>query len=396
MGYLNRYLLLLAFNVLNAVAFGAIVSVAVVNIANHSSPTNLIIYYAYTGLLSLALLLAEFRAPRLLSSQARFLFTYTGRGLLLTYFGCIVYTNTLYNVVACIYTISLGVVYLVLAWVPVVPLQNSIIYNWSRWCCEGSEQFYGAEDGSASQDHGSDTQHQRLAGKAQHQQDSVAPESVNAHVVRLSSQATAHELNPNYPAYVSAQSMVWPESPTELAISGDHVVGQPPVATTERHKNESFVYGVSVETKQSDTTGDAYLDSIVNSSRFAREVMMDSDSDQVIVVRDTQSSMVARSSFGLAGELATGGTALVRPNSQASFAASAQSPALHFIPGPPLTRPYSPAAGRISSPMPYHVFAPESRESLNENIVHISRALDVDDERAFLEPAPGPFHHSSR
>ncbi|KAJ2480005.1 hypothetical protein IWW47_005984, partial [Coemansia sp. RSA 2052] len=212
MGYLNWYLLLLAFNVLNAVAFGAIVSVAAVNIADHSSPTNLIIYYAYTGLLSLALLLAEFRAPRLLSSQARFLFTYTGRGLLFTYFGCIVYTNTLYNVIACIYTVSLGVVYLVVAWVPVVPLQNGILYNWSRWCREGSEQFYGTEEGDARQEHPTGkTRPQQNTGPALHRYSSPpgqAPASVNTHAVRLSSQATAHELNPNYPAYVSAQSMV--------------------------------------------------------------------------------------------------------------------------------------------------------------------------------------------
>ncbi|KAJ2640691.1 hypothetical protein GGF44_002472 [Coemansia sp. RSA 1694] len=398
MGYLNRYLLLLAFNVLNAVAFGAIVSVAAVNIADHSSPTNLIIYYAYTGLLSLALLLAEFRAPRLLSSQARFLFTYTGRGLLFTYFGCIVYTNTLYNVIACIYTVSLGVVYLVVAWVPVVPLQNGILYNWSRWCREGSEQFYGTEEGDARQEHPTGkSRPQQNTGPALHRYSSPpgqAPASVNAHAVRLSSQATAHELNPNYPAYVSAQSMVWPESPSELALNNDP--GQLAISATERHKNESFVYGVSVETKQSDTTGDAYLDSIVNSSRFAREIMMDSEGDQVIVVRDAQAPVVARSSFGLAGELATGGTALVRPSSQASYAIPAQSTALHYTPSSPLARPYSPAAARISSPMPYHVFAPESRESLNENIIHISRALNVDDEEAYLEPTPSSFHHSPR
>ncbi|KAJ2346248.1 hypothetical protein GGH91_002266, partial [Coemansia sp. RSA 2671] len=257
MGYLNRYLLLLAFNMLNVIAFGAIVSVAAVNIADHTSPTNLIIYYAYTGLLSLALFVAEFRAPRLLSSQARFLFTYTGRGLLFTYFGCIVYTNTLYNVVACIYTVSLGVVYLVVAWVPVVPLQSGVLYNWSRWKCEGSEQFYGAE--GVAEEHGGDT---RVGGKSRRRHEPNATvhryssppgpvaESVSALGVRLSSQATAHELNPNYPAYVSAQSMVWPESPPDLAISVDaltnNAVAQPLAAERD---NESFIYGVSVETK---------------------------------------------------------------------------------------------------------------------------------------------------
>ncbi|KAJ2695927.1 hypothetical protein H4218_004927 [Coemansia sp. IMI 209128] len=377
MGYLNRYLLLLAFNVLNVIAFGAIVSVAAVNIADHTSPTNLIIYYAYTGLLSLALFVAEFRAPRLLSSQARFLFTYTGRGLLFTYFGCIVYTNTLYNVVACIYTVSLGVVYLVVAWVPVVPLQSGVLYNWSRWKCEGSEQFYGAE--GVAEEHGGDT---RVGGKSRRRHEPNATvhryssppgpvaESVSALGVRLSSQATAHELNPNYPAYVSAQSMVWPESPPDLAISVDaltnNAVAQP--LTAERD-NESFVYGVSVETKQSNTTGDAYLDSIVNSSRFARDVMDGENENQLIVVRNAQSSVVAVSSLGLAGEVAG---IVARPYSQSG-------------PGSPLAR--------ISSPMPYHVFAPESRESLTENIGHIDRALNED---AYLDSASSSFQHSLR
>ncbi|KAJ2061425.1 hypothetical protein GGI17_003106 [Coemansia sp. S146] len=344
MGYLNRYLLLLAFNLLNAIAFGAIISVAAVNIADHSSPTNLIIYYAYTGLLSLALLVAEFRAPRLLNSQA---------------------------------------LYLVVAWVPVVPLQNGVLYNWSRWHCEGSEQFYGAEEGP-DEEHGGDTR--QIGGKSRRRYETAVAthryssppgpvaESVSALGVRLSSQATAHELNPNYPAYVSAQSMVWPESPSELAISVDalanNAVAQPPV--TER-QNESFVYGVSVGTKQSNTTGDAYLDSIVNSSRFAREVMDSENDNQVIVVRDGQSPAVVRSSFGLAGEFAGNGT---RPYSQCG-------------PGSPLARPCS--AARISSPMPYHVFAPESRESLNENIGHIDRALNDEE---YLGPASNSFHHS--
>ncbi|KAJ2556230.1 hypothetical protein EV175_002099, partial [Coemansia sp. RSA 1933] len=141
MGLLNRYLLLLVFNVLNVVAFGAIVSVAVINIVDHEAPTNLIIYYGYTGLLSLALLFSEIRVPRLLNAQARFLFTYTGRGILLTYFGCIVYTSSLYNVIACIFTVSLGVVYFVLAWVSFVPLHNGLLYNISRWRIEGTKQL---------------------------------------------------------------------------------------------------------------------------------------------------------------------------------------------------------------------------------------------------------------
>ncbi|KAJ1727077.1 hypothetical protein LPJ61_004777, partial [Coemansia biformis] len=125
----NRYLLLLLFNVLNVAAFGAIVAVAVINVVDRAAPTNLLIYYGYTGLLSLVLLLSELRVPRLLHSQARFLFTYTGRGIVLTYFGCITYSDRTFNVFACIYAVSLGVVYFVVAWVPFVSTQHGLAYN---------------------------------------------------------------------------------------------------------------------------------------------------------------------------------------------------------------------------------------------------------------------------
>ncbi|KAJ2474864.1 hypothetical protein EV174_005483, partial [Coemansia sp. RSA 2320] len=374
MGYFNRYLLLLVFNVLNAVAFGAVVSVAAVNIADHSSPTNLIIYYAYTGILSLALLVAEFRAPRLLNSQARFLFTYSGRGLIFTYFGCIVYTNTLYNVIACIYTVSLGVVYLVVAWLPCVPLQHGILYNWSRWCRVGSSQFYSADGTDTSQTRGSGgsstTRHQQLfvADKTDRPHYFASPALVatmaHAHAEPIPLQATAHELNPNFPAYVSALSMEWPESPPDHAVSSAMAHPVAEGSPAEQRKNESFIYGVTVATKQSNTTGDAYLDSIVNSSRFAREMMMEAESDdQVIVVRNEQQPIASPVSHGLAAELGPldNTHSLPRPCSQASLAT-------HNIPGAPHSR--------ISSPMPYHVFAPQSRVSLNENILHVSRALN--------------------
>ncbi|KAJ2630003.1 hypothetical protein H4R22_002972 [Coemansia sp. RSA 1290] len=332
--FLNRYLLLLAFNVLNVVAFGAIVSVAVVNIVDHKAPTNLIIYYAYTGLLSLSLLLSEVRAPRSLNSQARFLFTYTGRGIVLTYFGCIVYTNKLFNVIACIYTVSLGVVYLVVAWVPFIPIQHGLLYNWSRWRQEGSAQ--PNDTAEAEQNAKEDADERDLSLQKTHH--TSLPPLVN------------HMHNRSQ---MSVQSIVWP---TPLKGPAEPIPENPP--------NDSFVYGLTVRAERPESTGDAYLDSIVNSSRFAREVM--DPNDDSIVVLDGQ---------GLAADAGY----RAERRSHTSLAATRQSQHSSLAAHRPLT-----AAGHyrqtgahlpISSPMPYHVFAPGSREALAENLAHIDREL---------------------
>ncbi|KAI9506655.1 hypothetical protein BX070DRAFT_218281 [Coemansia spiralis] len=475
MSYLNRYLLLLVFNLLNIVAFGAIISVAVINIINHNAPTNLIIYYGYTGLLSLALLLSEFRVPRFLNAQARFLFTYTGRGIILTYFGCIVYTSALYNVIACIFTVSLGVVYFVIAWAPVVPLQQGLLYNFSRWCSEGTVLVYnssatipdheadaGAADGalyyaqeqklqqtlpivppmttaaatstgaplsySYQQNleegllHNNDDSHQRpLTGAIRHH--------------RTPSQATtALELSPHYYKHVSAQSIVWPEShpkleeshsskqqcmPPSLDMQSLGIVAErsdciPQTNSNNRAyatsacrlSNESFVYGVTAETRIPESTGDDYLDRIINSSCFAREVL-DTNDDESIVVRGMSSS--ARSA-GLAANVTTSDhtsnsllvdnagrrsmTSLGISSTQANEAQNS------YV----VSRPYTSAAilpsgsrnmslarsvnnnysnhnpsprpmERISPPIPYRVFAPESQETFVQNLAHINHAL---------------------
>ncbi|KAJ1851739.1 hypothetical protein LPJ57_007775, partial [Coemansia sp. RSA 486] len=331
MGYINRYLLLLAFNALNILAFGVIVSVAIVNIVDHKAPTNLIIYYAYTGLLSLSLMLSELRIPRLLNSQARFLFTYTGRGIVLTYFGCIVYTNKLYNVIACAYTVSLGVFYLVVAWLPFVPLQHGILYNWSRWCREGSSQFYagmhGDREADSSPSKGLMAEHSTIGlAVADGAGDRDRPADVlNS---RLASSATANELGQSYGKCESSQSMQWPESLPEMASTATAAVQLPSgqrfstgagslgsahntqqgslgngggdTNTNTNNINESFVYGLTMGTKRPQTTGDEYLDSIVNSSRFAREMV--ENNDESIVVRDIESPSRPYSS-GLGSEL---------------------------------------------------------------------------------------------
>ncbi|KAJ2144293.1 hypothetical protein IW136_001395 [Coemansia sp. RSA 678] len=282
MGCFNRFLLLLTFNVLNILAFGAIIAVAVINITDHNAPTNLLIYYAYTGLLSLVLCVCEIRVPRALYAQTRFLFTYTGRGIVLTYFGCIVYTSKLFNVIACIYTVTLGVVYVVVAWVSVVPVHDGVLSNWSRWVHEGKSD-------------------------ERREVQNVDPEHKVSYV---------HDVvgAPIHGHHASVQSIVWPSD----MPAGPH---------------ESFVYGVSAHPAHVQSTGDAYLDSIVNSSRFAREVM-----------DPTNESIVVRSSRGLAED--------------------AERPRESKV--------------TISSPMAYHVFAPKSREELVENMALVNQALASD------------------
>ncbi|KAJ1642035.1 hypothetical protein LPJ64_006079 [Coemansia asiatica] len=397
MGYINRYLLLLAFNVLNILAFGVIVSVAIVNIVDHKAPTNLIIYYAYTGVLSLSLMLSELRIPRLLNSQARFLFSYTGRGIVLTYFGCIVYTNKLYGVIACAYTVSLGVLYMVVAWLPFVPLQHGILYNWSRWCREGSSQFYAGKHGDR------EIRESRSKGLMAEQSTlGLAFSSDAARIVerpadvlnsRLASSAAANGLNLAYGQCESSQSMQWLESLPKMASSVERAAAAAAAAAAtaavpfsiarrlssgagaagSAHSalrgspsgsggtNDSFVYGLTMGTKRPQTTGDEYLDGIVNSSRFAQEMV--ENNDQGIVVRDLDSPARPYSS-GLGSEVSD----MPRPYSTASAASQPHA----FSPASPLPHV------RISSPMPYLVFAPESRESLNENMMHVTQALDSD------------------
>ncbi|KAJ1770192.1 hypothetical protein IW140_004871 [Coemansia sp. RSA 1813] len=485
MGFLNRYLLLLVFNVMNVVAFGAIVSVAVINIIDHDAPTNLIIYYGYTGLLSLGLLFSEVRVPRLLNAQARFLFTYTGRGILLTYFGCIVYTNSLYNVIACIFTVSLGVVYFVVAWVPFVPLHNGLLYNFSRWSCEGTEQFYNSAETipySSQQEQQQEQQQyeengglgyaqtekaqQTLpivppfttntavasasAGASYHiQQDAKSDGSVHAsshrqvpyngaiHHHRVSSQATAAlEPSSHYSKHISAHSIVWPEPPLPDAesrglnwqqhsstymqrsdASADPLAHSPKsnnplTAGTCRLSNESFIYGITNEPKVPDSTGDDYLDSIINSSCFAREVL-DPNDNESIVVRDSNSpsrsyglaANVVGSSNGHGGEsppdthvskrsmasLGTTSTGVANPHNQPMsrpFTSAALSPPRHAATltnkvggGAKRNSRNSHGSGlmeRISPPMAYRVFAPETQAAFVQNMAHINDALSED------------------
>ncbi|KAJ2703342.1 hypothetical protein H4R19_005315 [Coemansia spiralis] len=308
---LNHYLLLLLFNVLNVVAFGVITAVAVVNVVDRAAPTNLLVYYGYTGLLSLVLFLSELRAPRLLQAQARFLFTYTGRGIILTYFGCILYNdNHTFNVFACIYAVSLGVVYLVVAWVPFVSAQHGLLHNWSRWLNEGAPP----RRASAPVDVTS-----RPSGAA-HGWPLEKPS------YRISEQAT-----PYYPE-PPVQPAAAPPPPAPVAGKAD--AGQSAEHAPVLHEsNSSFIYGLTAEARPLKGTGDEYLDSIINSPRFAQDVT-DGD-DGRIAVRDFCSPPLP---------------------------APRRVPRSHAV--------------SISSPVPYHVFPPASRDPPTSNIAQVKRALD--------------------
>ncbi|KAJ1674752.1 hypothetical protein EV182_002635 [Spiromyces aspiralis] len=131
--YLNSYLLLLVVNALNLVASGLIIAICIVNIVDGAPPTNVVIYNAYSACLFLALLAAEFRPPAFVADSTKFLLTYRGRGLLYTFFGCLVYTNTIFNIAACIFIETLGVTLFVLSWVNLVPPRYGLLYNWGQW-----------------------------------------------------------------------------------------------------------------------------------------------------------------------------------------------------------------------------------------------------------------------
>ncbi|KAJ1729998.1 hypothetical protein LPJ72_004681 [Coemansia sp. Benny D160-2] len=472
MGFLNRYLLLLVFNVLNIVAFGAIVSVAVINIVDHNAPTNLIIYYAYTGLLSLGLLFSEISVPRLLNAQARFLFTYTGRGILLTYFACVVYTNSLYNVIACIFTVSLGVVYFVVAWVPFVPLHNGLVCNFSRWRSEGNRQLHhssasmpyssyhienngvavdsalgyaqteklnhtllpivppisttatatatagDSDDASAHprQDTTTDTlmdgssrpQHPPYHGAVRYhnwmmpQAHSTTPplsadqaSHYSKHVPARSINWSDHQQQHNFPAGFQRSSTLADPDPDLVPSSPKHNTSSPPTAATSRFSNESFIYGLTNEPKVPDSTGDDYLDSIINSSCFAREVL-DPNDDNSIVVRDTESPS---RSYGLAANVVGGGGSdhghgsPPRASNGGGRSVTSLGTSMATTANtnePPTVRPFTSAAlspprhadgrivERISPPIPYRMFAPETQAAFVQNMAHVSSALSED------------------
>ncbi|KAJ1912097.1 hypothetical protein IWQ60_009823 [Tieghemiomyces parasiticus] len=138
--YFNIYGLFLFFNLLNLAVYGLVIAVACKNVIH--SATNVIIYNSYTGSLCLLLLFAEFRLPSFVHEYLKFLCTYRGRGLLYTFFGCLVYAPSTFNIVACILVVSVGVAFFLLSWVPMAPPSFGLLDNWRAWTYQGTRNLY--------------------------------------------------------------------------------------------------------------------------------------------------------------------------------------------------------------------------------------------------------------
>ncbi|ORX68758.1 hypothetical protein DL89DRAFT_293956 [Linderina pennispora] len=278
------------------------------------------------------------RAPRFLNSQMRFLFTYGGRGLLYTYFGCIVYTNSLYNIIACVYTVTLGVAYLVLAWVSIIPLQHGLLYNWSHWCSEGAKQMYESS---------SKRTHRTRRGMTNEQYDAPLLGTAMPGLNRVVK-------------WVGQPDNVFPGALGRKLHAAKGEAG-------------SRIYGMSTRARRLSTTGDAYLDEIVNSSRFARDMMDPSDSEYVVA----GDSRHYKSPSGLASRISDNSSPRTTISIPPAAAYAAEQPALTEQ-----TYMSQPRDGmgtgnnRISSPLPYHLFAPESREFINNSLSQITRELE--------------------
>ncbi|KAJ1967257.1 hypothetical protein IWQ62_001976 [Dispira parvispora] len=149
--YLNIYGLFLCFNLLSLGVLGLIIATACQNITN--SPTNVIIYNAYTGCLCLLLFVAEFHLPRFVHEYLLFLCTYRGRGLLYTFFGCLVYAPHPFNIAACIIVVATGVFFFIISWVRFPSPSFGIIANWRAWCHQGTRDLYRRTTTSTRQPH---------------------------------------------------------------------------------------------------------------------------------------------------------------------------------------------------------------------------------------------------
>ncbi|KAJ1655394.1 hypothetical protein IWQ61_004856 [Dispira simplex] len=138
--YLNIYGLFLCFNLLSLGVLGLVIATACQNIT--SSPTNVIIYNAYTGCLCLLLFVAEFHLPRFVHKYLLFLCTYRGRGLLYTFLGCLVYAAHPFNIAACIVVVTVGVFFFIISWVRFPSPSFGIIANWRAWSHQGIRDLY--------------------------------------------------------------------------------------------------------------------------------------------------------------------------------------------------------------------------------------------------------------
>ncbi|ORX65610.1 hypothetical protein DL89DRAFT_296049 [Linderina pennispora] len=235
------------------------------------------------------------RAPRFLNSQMRFLFTYGGRGLLL------------YNIIACVYTVTLGVAYLVLAWVSIIPLQHGLLYNWSALVlARARKQMYESS---------SKRTHRTRRGMTNEQYDApllgTAMPGLNRSSNGSASQTT----------YFQERSVSFAKDSDEFSTLDQAASGN---YTQQKEKRGSRIYGMSTRARRLSTTGDAYLDEIVNSSRFARDMMDPSDSEYVVA----GDSRHYKSPSGLASRISDNSSPRTTISIPPAAAYAAEQPAL--------------------------------------------------------------------
>jgi len=120
----NLYILSLIFNVLNLSVYGLILAASVLKFLILEQ--NVIVITSFSGVASLFLVFSEFYISQMIYDYFRFLVTFRGRGGLLLILGFIVFEKTnLFNVIATYYTVSIGLLYVVISFVPhLLPLND--------------------------------------------------------------------------------------------------------------------------------------------------------------------------------------------------------------------------------------------------------------------------------
>ncbi|RKP06824.1 COPI associated protein-domain-containing protein [Thamnocephalis sphaerospora] len=127
---LDRFGLALLLSVLNMAVYIVVIIAAIFNLLSADFPT--IINNVYVIVLSLCLMVNEFRAPPLVLEYFKFTCTYLGRGLVFFFLGCVVIRRQDFNIAAGIMAASAGVFYFVLSFTPGVPRLAGIQAIWQE------------------------------------------------------------------------------------------------------------------------------------------------------------------------------------------------------------------------------------------------------------------------
>ncbi|KAJ2959454.1 hypothetical protein NQZ79_g5093 [Umbelopsis isabellina] len=79
------------------------------------------------------LILNEIRTPVFVSENFRFLGLNLGRGLLFLFFGCVILDTVSFNIIVGILSWTVGLLYMIISFVPNIPHPNALIINWQTW-----------------------------------------------------------------------------------------------------------------------------------------------------------------------------------------------------------------------------------------------------------------------